>query len=172
MCCAGAGSPSCSTTMFVAVLSEYRIIKRPLLLKAFATGQDLASLSILNGAQAGEPGHRQAHLEAVPRRRSHGDSTGGQPRPQRGHERSPRQAHVARHQISSGEMIRRRRANTLFMLVVVSAATLFLAATTKAPVMLYLFAASFLALCGYLYLLSQARQRESSAWPNDWMHHR
>ena len=31
-------------------------------------------------------------------------------------------------------------------------------------------AASFLALCGYLYLLSQARQREATAWPQDWMY--
>ena len=38
--------------------------------------------------------------------------------------------------------------------------------------MLCLFAASFLALCAYLYLLSQARQRDTSAWPSDWMHHR
>lgn len=113
--------------------------------------------------------------EMAPRRRSHGDPTGGQPRPQRGHERGQsghRQAHVARHQLSSTDMIRRRRSNTLFLLVVMSAATLFLAATTKASVMLYLFAASFLALCGYLYLLSQARQRETTSWPSDWMHHR
>ena len=56
------------------------------------------------------------------------------------------------------------------MLVVASGATLFLAATTKSSATLYLFAISFLALCGYLYLLSQARQRDSSSWPTDWMH--
>lgn len=115
--------------------------------------------------------------EQAPRRRQHGDATGGHPRPQRqssqqvgqsGH----RQAHVARHQMSSAEMLRRRRSNMLFMLVVASGATLFLAATTKAPAMLYLFAASFMALCAYLYLLSQARQRETTQWPSDWMHHR
>ena len=42
-------------------------------------------------------------------------------------------------------------------------------ATTKETAMLYLFAASFLGLCGYLYLLSQARQREASTWGHDWM---
>lgn len=74
--------------------------------------------------------------------------------------------------MSSADVLRRRRANTLFMLVVASAAALFLAATTKEAVMLYLFAGAFLALCGYLYLLSQARQRDTSSWPSDWMHHR
>jgi hypothetical protein len=108
--------------------------------------------------------------EAAPRRRSHGDPTGGQPRPQR--QSAHRQAHVARHAVSSNEMLRRRRSNMLFTLVVATASTLFLAGTTKAPVMLWLFAASFLALCAYLYLLSQARQRDTSAWPSDWMHHR
>jgi hypothetical protein len=108
--------------------------------------------------------------EAAPRRRSHGDHTGGQPRPQR--QSAHRQAHVARHAVSSNEMLRRRRSNMLFTLVLATASTLFLAGTTKAPVMLWLFAASFLALCAYLYLLSQARQRDTSAWPSDWMHHR
>ena len=70
----------------------------------------------------------------------------------------------------ASEMVRRRRSNLLFMLVLATGATLFLAATTKEPMMRYLFAGSFLALCGYLYLLSQARQREATAWPQDWMY--
>lgn len=132
-----------------------------------------------HGGRAAQAATIAPAREQAPRRRQHGDPTGGHPRPQRqqgqagpagtnGH----RQAHVARHQLSSGEMLRRRRSNMLFMLVVASGATLFLAATTKAPAMLYLFAASFLALCAYLYLLSQARQRETTQWPSDWMHHR
>ncbi len=56
--------------------------------------------------------------------------------------------------------MRRRRSNVLFMLVVASGSTLFLAATTKETVMLYLFAAAFLGLCGYMYMLAQIRQRE------------
>jgi hypothetical protein len=56
---------------------------------------------------------------------------------------------------------RRRRTNVLFMLVMCSISTLFLAATTKASLMLYLFAISFLALCGYIYMLAQIRQREA-----------
>lgn len=123
-----------------------------------------------HGGRAAQAATIAPPRELAPRRRQHGDATGGQPRPngQGGH----RQAHVARHQLSSGEMLRRRRSNMMFMLVVASGATLFLAATTKATAMLYLFAASFLALCAYLYLLSQARQRETTQWPSDWMHHR
>src|SRR5262245_41136997 len=104
--------------------------------------------------------------EAAPRRRTHGDPTGGQLRPRQ----SVRQAHVSRHAMAQVEVVRRRRSNMLFMLVVAAGSTLFLAATTKEPVMGYLFAVTFLALCGYLYLLSQARQREATAWPQDWMH--
>ena len=101
--------------------------------------------------------------EHAPRQRSHGDPTGGQARPERGHQPS------VRHRVSPAETARRRRSNVLFMLVLAAGATLFLAATTQSAAMLYLFALAFLALCGYAYLLSQARQRESSAWPSDWM---
>jgi hypothetical protein len=79
-----------------------------------------------------------------------------------------RQAHVARPAASHD--VRRRRSNVLFVLVLSAASTLFLAATTKATVMLYLFALSFLALCGYVYLLAQIRQREQQAWPSSWPH--
>jgi len=105
--------------------------------------------------------------EPAPRGRTHGDPTGGQPRPQQQH----RQAHVARHDVSAADQLRRRRSNVLIMLVLAAGATLFLAATTQEPAMLYLFAIAFLALCGYAYLLSQVRQRETGSWPNDWMQH-
>jgi hypothetical protein len=122
-----------------------------------------------HGARANAATIAPVREPAAPRRRQHGDPTGGQQRPrQAGH----RQAHVSRHSVPATEMIRRRRSNMLFMLVLASGATLFLAATTKEPIMRYLFAAAFLALCGYLYLLSQARQREATAWPQDWMNTR
>jgi len=57
----------------------------------------------------------------------------------------------------------------LFLLVVSTACTLFLAATTSSTVLLYVFVLSFLALCGYVYLLSQMRQREASGWTDDWI---
>lgn len=68
--------------------------------------------------------------------------------------------------------VRRRRSNVLFLLVVTTACTLFLAATTSSTVLLYVFALSFLALCGYVYLLAQLRQRESAGWGDGWLEHR
>jgi hypothetical protein len=178
----------------------------------------LAQSPLQRPAAAGRPGVQQAQLrrgaggrshgsrsqtqvrEPAPRRRSHGDPTGGQRRPHHrdeyrrqgdssGGQRRPHHRDEYRRQgdssggqrrpqyrddtrpVSSTDLVRRRRTNVLFLLVVSVAATLFLAATTQEPVMLYIFAVAFLALCGYAYVLSQARQRESSSWPSDWMHH-
>jgi hypothetical protein len=65
-----------------------------------------------------------------------------------------------RRQLSAREAMKRRRANTLFVLVLVSGCALFLAATTRAEAMLYTFVLAFMGLCGYVYLLGQMRQRE------------
>ena len=161
----------------------------------------LAQSPLQRPAAAGRPGMQQAQLrrgaggrthgnrgqqtitrerEQAPRRRAHGDTTGGQRRPQHrdeprrhgdptGGQRRPQYRDDHR-PAASTDLIRRRRSNVLFMLVVAVASTLFLAATTQEPVMLYVFAAAFLGLCGYAYMLSQARQRESTSWPSDWMH--
>ncbi len=111
------------------------------------------------------PRNREAApRQAAPQRRGHGDPTGGHNRPH-----PPRQTQVARHNVSAADQVRRRRSNVLFMLVLAAGSTLFLAATTKEPAMLYLFAAAFLGLCGYMWMLAQARQREAGTWGNDWM---
>ena len=68
--------------------------------------------------------------------------------------------------------VRRRRRNVLFLLVLCTACSLFLAATESSTVLLYLFALSFLALCGYVYLLAQLRQREASGWGDGWLEQR
>jgi hypothetical protein len=62
--------------------------------------------------------------------------------------------------------MKRRRANVLFVLVLVAGCSLFLAATTKAQGMLYAFVLVFMALCGYVYLLGQMRQRERPLPPS------
>jgi hypothetical protein len=62
--------------------------------------------------------------------------------------------------VSQREVVRRRRANVLFVLVMLTAATLFLAATTKSSAMVYAFAFAFVSLCGYCYKLAQLRQYE------------
>jgi len=70
---------------------------------------------------------------------------------------------TGRHELDAHDVVRRRRANVLFVLGLIAASSLFLAATTKATGMLYVFALAFLALCGYVYLLGQARQRAANA---------
>lgn len=107
-----------------------------------------------------------------PRYRSHGDSTGAQRRPAAPrHGASPRgQAAPTRpterpvRASAPGSEARRRRSNILFVLVVTTACTLFLAATTSSTVMFYLFALSFLALIGFLYLLAQMRERSNTGY--------
>ena len=75
----------------------------------------------------------------------------------------------AKSQTAPRNAVRRRRTNVLFLLVISTACTLFLAATTSSTVMLYVFALCFLALCGYVYLLAQFRQREASGFSDDWI---
>ncbi len=103
------------------------------------------------------PAHSRMH-EATVRPRTHDDQRA----------RRHRQAHVHR-ATSTRDATRRRRSNVLFVLALAAMSTLFLAATTKATVMLYAFVLAFLALCGYVYLLAQLRQREQQAWPDHWM---
>ena len=65
--------------------------------------------------------------------------------------------------------IKRRRTNVLFMLVIATACTMFLAFTTASGAMQTLFAVSFLGLCGYVYLLAQLREREDASFNNGWL---
>ena len=85
----------------------------------------------------------------------HGDPTGGQRRPA-----AP---------APTRNPSKQRRSNILFVLVVSTACTLFLAATTGSTVMLYGFVLAFLALCGYLYLLAQSNQRNVGPSYDNWL---
>jgi hypothetical protein len=141
-------------------------------------GRPLAQSPLHRPAAAGRPGqqmHRQAsvqpgnpapyHANGAARAqiapsapasnqqfRSHGDPTGGEHRPHR-------QTRMARANDPRND-VKRRRSNVLFVLVVATACSMFLAATTRSTALLYVFALSFLALCGYVYLLAQLRQRD------------
>lgn len=145
----------------------------------------LAQSPLQRPAAGGRPGQQPAQLRRgaggrthgqrsstatrereTPRQRTHGDPTGGQRRP---HRRDQYRRAPEPRSVTSNDVIRRRRTNVLFMLLATVGATLFLAATTQEPAMLYVFAIAFLALCGYAYMLSQAKQRETSSWPSDWM---
>ena len=107
----------------------------------------------------GDTRQRQRQVEAPQRpsgQRSHGDPTGGQRRPSNatGEIRTP---------------AKQRRLNIMFVLVVTTACTLFLAATTGSQVMFYGFALSFLSLFGYVWMLAQARQRVMTGSYDGWM---
>ena len=78
-------------------------------------------------------------------------------RPQRG---THGQRHVQAQRVSRREIVRRRRTNVLFVLVLATGLTLFLAATTKSQSMVYAFALAFVSLCGYCYKLAQLREFE------------
>jgi hypothetical protein len=166
--------PNSSVTDFRRQLNTLQSTSTPARGTLRGMGRPLAQSPLHRPAAAGRPGHamhRQAsvHPGAAPSQhattqrapqqspagqpsRSHGDPTGGQHRP-------PRQTHMVR-QTDPRHEVRRRRTNVLFILVVATACSMFLAATTGSTVLLYAFALSFLALCGYVYLLAQLRQRE------------
>ena len=82
-------------------------------------------------------------------------------------------AQPSRQPMSVAQAQRRRRANVLLGLVITTVCLLFLAATTKEISMLYLFAMSFLSLCGYVYFLVSVRQRPNTWGPaaqgDDWL---
>jgi len=109
---------------------------------------------------APQPAHRSTRPEgarlydATPRARSHGGRHGADTR-------STVQRPAARAgRVNARDAVKRRRANVLFVLALVAGCSLFLAATTKVEAMLYVFGVAFVALCGYVYVLGQIRQRE------------
>jgi hypothetical protein len=83
--------------------------------------------------------------------------------PVRTYDASPRvRSHAERvaRPVRTRDAVKRRRANVLFVLALTAASTLFLAATTKSPPMVWTSVASLVALIGYVCLLGQLRQRE------------
>lgn len=177
--------PNSSVTDFRRQLSTLQSTSTP---RLRTIGRPLAQSPLQRPAAAGRPGHahhRQAalHGSTTARQRSGGTSRTereDQPtfRSHGGQEVAHRQTHMDRpHRPSPTSAVRsgarRRRSNVLFLLVITTACALFLAATTSSTVLLYVFALAFLALCGYVYLLAQLRQRESSGWGGDgWLERR
>jgi len=179
--------PNSSVTDFRRQLSTLQSTSNP---RLRTIGRPLAPSPLQRPAAAGRPGHphhRQAALHGAPAARQRSGPSrvadaaprAGQPtfRTHGGNEPAHRQTHMERpHRPSRAGAprndVRRRRTNVLFLLLVTTACTLFLAATTSSTVMLYVFALSFLALCGYVYLLAQLRQREASGWGDGWLEQR
>jgi len=92
--------------------------------------------------QASQPRRRPAESPPGPAQRTHDRTTG------------------TRRMLDDVAVAKRRRTNVLFILVVTSACTMFLAATTDSAAMLWAFGLSFVATCGYVYVLAQLRERE------------
>lgn len=89
------------------------------------------------------------------------------PNPNEARYGSPRQTQV--HRAPATDIARRRRTNVFFAMFGVALVALFFATKTRSTALMYLFALLFVALCGYMYLLSQARTREADQWGTDWM---
>jgi len=113
----------------------------------------------------GSPGdlRRSAVLEQHYR-----DETAGHSRPrmhegslQRRHDSTARHRQTHMHKVSQRELVRRRRSNILFILVLTVGISAFLAATTKNSFMVFTFAVSFISLCGFCYKLVQIRNYET-----------
>lgn len=87
----------------------------------------------------------RATYDATPRVRSHA-------------ERSARP-------VSSRDAVKRRRANVLFVLALLAASTLFLAAVIRSQPMIWAAVAALGVLLGYVCMLGQLRQREAAPAP-------
>ena len=156
------------------------------------TGQHRQASLHAAGARGGTATRlRHDQTGDTPRYRTHGDPSGGQRRPQQRREAPRRTEHrdtrsaAARQRthdrtggsrrpaptrtMDAATSVKRRRMNVLFVLVVTAASTMFLAATTQSTVLLWMFGISFLALCGYLYVLAQLRQREQVGAGDGWL---
>jgi hypothetical protein len=175
--------PNSSVTDFRRQLSTLQSTSNP---RMRTIGRPLAPSPLQRPAAAGRPGHahhRQAALHTTgTRTRAAGPRPADRAstatfRTHGGSEPAHRQTHMDRsyhdarptRPVAPRSDVRRRRSNVLFLLVVTTACTLFLAATTSSTVLLYVFALAFLALCGYVYLLAQLRQREASGWGDGWL---
>jgi hypothetical protein len=181
--------PDSSVTDFRRQLSKLQSTATPARGGVRAMGRPLAPSGVqrTSTARTGGPAHhrhasyRQASMRAhapasyvaAPNGyRTHGDPSGGvrRPDPRSEHRPEHRSSHVrqAPVPVDPRGAVKRRRTNVLFLLIAVTACTLFLATTTQSTVMLYVFALAFLALCGYVYLLAQIRQREHAGWNDAW----
>jgi hypothetical protein len=72
-------------------------------------------------------------------------------------------------QLNARERMRQRRQNVLFMLIAVTAATAFLAASTRNSMMVYAFVLASVSLAGFCYKLVQIRrQGDMKAYGESW----
>lgn len=85
------------------------------------------------------------------------------PEPMRTYDATPRsRSHAGRpmRPAAGRDELKRRRANVLFVLALTVGCTIFLAATTHAPAMVWVSVVAVVVLFGYICLLGRVRQRE------------
>ena len=130
----------------------------------------LTSSPLQRPVATGRPGHLSARAHGVDRDASVSGQF-AQSELRRGDHVVSRRAAPAR-RVNRREVVRRRRAKVLFMLVMVTAVSLFLAATTQSSAMVYTFALGFVSLCGYCYKLAQLHQYETdrTQYDSHWYH--
>ncbi|HEY0519606.1 MAG TPA: hypothetical protein VGC84_08945 [Ilumatobacteraceae bacterium] len=148
--------PNSSVTDFRRQLSTLqRAVPTRTMVPMRAMGRPLTASPLSRPVAPGRPGQvNQMHRSATP-------AVAGQRMHNVALDRGAgvhRQSHL--HKVSQRELVRRRRANVFFILVLVTGVTAFLAATTKANSMVYAFAFAFMSLCGYCYKLVQIRSLE------------
>lgn len=152
--------PNSSVTDFRRQLSTLqRAVPTRGMVPMRSIGRPLAQSPLGRPAAHGRPGQVQ-RTASLAGNRSHGIAAPVERRAVHA-ERQPvqhRQVHL--HRVSQRELVRRRRMNVLFVLVVATGLTMFLAATTKSQAMIYAFALAFVSLCGYCYKLVQLRNFE------------
>jgi hypothetical protein len=109
----------------------------------------------------GTPARLNGHQPAADRRR--------RPEPVRTtYDATPRaRSHAERvaRPVNPRDVVKRRRANVLFVLALLAASTLFLAAVTRSQPMIWTSVAALAGLIGYVCLLGQLRQRETEPAP-------
>lgn len=109
----------------------------------------------------GTPARLNGHQPVAERRR--------RPEPVRStYDATPRvRSHAERsaRPVSSRDAVKRRRANVLFVLALLAASTLFLAAVTRSQPMIWAAVAALCVLLGYVCMLGQLRQREAAPAP-------
>lgn len=143
--------PNSSVTDFRRQLSTLqRVVPTRTMVPMRSMARPLAPSPLSRAVAPGRPGqmHRSATSPAGQRMHAATIERHGQ----------HRQSHL--HRVSQRELIRRRRANVFFMLLLTTGVSAFLAATTKSSAMVYIFALAFMSLCGYCYKLVQIRSLE------------
>ena len=125
---------------------------RPVLRSGVRTHERPKAVSTLPAPQSRTP----PPLPAEVRSRTHG--SGARAADRRRHRPAAATSPVA---VRAG--VKRRRANVLFVLVLIAACSLFLAATMQTESLYYVAGAAFLGLCAYVYVLAQRRKREIPA---------